>query len=88
MLDSCNDKGCGICPCLRPGRRFVLISVPVRRNVRNPFYLCFEKGFVVALISKVDYKSVSEPYVIVLVRANAAKAKCKAETYAYQRSLM
>lgn len=63
-------------------------ALPVRRNVRNPFYLCFEKGFVVALISKVDYKSVSEPYVIVLVRANAAKAKCKAETYAYQRSLM
>ena len=59
-----------------------------RRNVRNPFYLCFEKGFVVASISKVDYKSVSEPYMIVLVRANAAKAKCKAETYAYQRSLM
>lgn len=84
MLDSCNVKGCGICPCRRPGRRFVLISVPARRNVRSPFYyLCFEKGFVVASISKVDYKSVSTPYVIVLVRANAAKAKCKAETYAY-----
>lgn len=82
MLDSCNDKGCGICPCRRPGGRFVLISVPVRRNVRTPFNLCFEKGFVVASSSKVDYKSVSEPYVIVLARANAAKAKCKAETYA------
>lgn len=83
MLDSCNDKGCGICLCRRPGRKFVLISVPVRGNVRSPFYLCFEKGFIVASISEVVYKSVSTPYVIVLVRANAAKAKCKAETYAH-----
>lgn len=83
MRDSCNEKGCGICSCRRPGRTFVLISVPVRRNDRSPFYLCVEKGFVVASISKVVYKSVTTPYVIVLDRANAAKAKCKAETYSY-----
>ena len=58
--------------------RFVLGCVSAR-NVSSLLY-CFRKGFVVTAICKAVYKFISTSYVTVLVRANAAKAKCKAYT--------
>ena len=69
---SCNNEGNGFSLC--PGFVFKCVSA---RNVRNPLYLGFEKGFIVAAPNKIIYKFISTHYVIVVVGANAAKAKCK-----------
>ena len=69
----CNNKGNGF--SLSPEFVYKCVST---RNVRSPLYLGCEKGFVVAATNKVIDKFISTRYVIVVVGANAAKAKCKA----------
>ena len=67
----CNEEGCGSSPFPR-----IVFGCVSTRNVRSPLY-CFKKGFVVTVISQAVCKFTSVSYVTVLVKANAAKAKCK-----------